>query len=70
MAESFCLIPSKSDPPPSTLKKENLSLKAELDEAQKQLAAANRIIKQRQEQDIQLRDSIMLARKEVGSFCA
>ncbi|THH33979.1 hypothetical protein EUX98_g335 [Antrodiella citrinella] len=64
MADSFCLIPSKSEPTSSTLTKENLALRAELEEAQKQLASANRILKQRQEQDLQLRDSIMLARKE------
>lgn len=64
MADSFCLIPSKSDPSLSTLTKENLALRAELEEAQKQLTAANQVLKQRQEQDLQLRDSIMLARKE------
>ncbi|KAH8107203.1 hypothetical protein BXZ70DRAFT_282945 [Cristinia sonorae] len=64
MADSFCLIPSKSEPSLATLKKENLDLKSELEEAQKQLASANRALKQRQEQDLQLRDSIMLARKE------
>lgn len=68
MADSFCLIPSKSDPPTSALKNENSTLKAELEEVQKQLASANRALKQRQEQDIQLRDSIMLARKEVNHF--
>lgn len=65
MADSFCLIPSKSEPSSMTLKKENIALKGELEEAQKQLAAANKILRQRQEHDIQLRDSIMLARKEV-----
>lgn len=65
MADSFCLIPSKSEPSLSILKKENVTLKADLDEAQKQLALAERTLKQRKEQDMQLRDSIMLARKEV-----
>ncbi|TCD66453.1 hypothetical protein EIP91_001333 [Steccherinum ochraceum] len=64
MADSFCLIPSKSEPSASTLKKENSVLKVELEEAQRQLASANKALKQRQEQDLQLRDSIMLARKE------
>ena len=66
MADSFCLIPSKTEPSLSILKKENSTLKADLEEAQKQLALAERTLKQRKEQDLQLRDSIMLARKEVG----
>lgn len=65
MADSFCLIPSKSEPSLNTLKKENLTLKADLEETQKQLALAERTLKQKKEQDMQLRDSIMLARKEV-----
>ncbi|KAJ3492102.1 hypothetical protein NLI96_g249 [Meripilus lineatus] len=64
MADSFCLIPSKTEPSLSILKKENSTLKADLEEAQKQLALAERTLKQRKEQDLQLRDSIMLARKE------
>ncbi len=66
MADSFCLIPSKSEPSLTSLKKENLTLKADLDETQKRLALAERTLKQRKEQDLHLRDSIMLARKEVG----
>lgn len=69
MADSFCLIPSKSEPSAPTLKKENSALKVELDEAQRQLASANKALKARQEQDLQLRDSIMLARKEVSTSC-
>lgn len=65
MADSFCMIPSKSDPPVTILKQENAILKAQLEEERKRLAAAERMLKQRQEQDHHLRESIMLARKEV-----
>lgn len=65
MADSFCLVPSKADPS-AALKQENALLKAQLDEERKKLAMAERVLKQRQEQDLQLRDSIMLARKEVS----
>ncbi|KAI0078186.1 hypothetical protein K474DRAFT_1660848 [Panus rudis PR-1116 ss-1] len=64
MSESFFVIPSKSDPPVAVLKKENATLKSKLEEMQKQLAMADQALKQRKEQDQQLRDSIMLARKE------
>lgn len=66
MADSFCVIPSKSDLPVTTLKKENAALKAQVEAQQLKLAAAERLLKQRQEQDQHLRDSIMLARKEVN----
>lgn len=66
MADSFCLIPSKSDPTVATLKEENATLKAELDKQRQQLAKMELALKVRQEQDQQLRDSIMVARKEVG----
>ncbi|EMD38608.1 hypothetical protein CERSUDRAFT_113788 [Gelatoporia subvermispora B] len=64
MSDSFCLIPSGSEPVATTLKKENTELKMELDEMRKQLASAEATLKMRQEQDQHLRDSIMLARKE------
>ncbi|KZT69081.1 hypothetical protein DAEQUDRAFT_738400 [Daedalea quercina L-15889] len=64
MADSFCLIPSKSDPGASTLKKENDSLRVDVEELRKRLASAEGMLKMRQEQDQQLRDSILLARKE------
>lgn len=70
MADSFCLIPSKSDPPVASLKRENAVLKAQVEAQQLKLAAAERLLKQRQEQDLHLRDSIMLARKEVTIPCA
>ncbi|KAJ3556643.1 hypothetical protein NM688_g1918 [Phlebia brevispora] len=64
MADSFCIVPSKSDQSVALLKKENAAIKAQLDEERKKLAAAERMLKQRQEQDQHLRESIMLARKE------
>ncbi|KAI0340603.1 hypothetical protein BDW22DRAFT_1360007 [Trametopsis cervina] len=64
MADSFFVIPSKSELPLAALKKENAALKAQLEAQQAKLANAERIMKQRQEQDQHLRDSIMLARKE------
>ena len=65
MADSFCLIPSKSEPSAASLKEENASLKAELEKQRQQLVNMEAALKARQEQDQQLRDSIMLARKEV-----
>ncbi|KAL4251635.1 hypothetical protein ABKN59_003795 [Abortiporus biennis] len=65
MADSFCLIPSKSEPSMSALKKENATLKTELEEMQKRVETADRTLKQRYEQDQQLKDSILLARKEI-----
>lgn len=47
------------------LKNENAALKAQVEEMQKQLETADRALKQRKEHDQQLRDSILLARKEV-----
>ena len=66
MADSFCLIPSKSEPTAAALKEENMSLKAELEKQRQQLATMELALKVRQEQDQHLRDSIMLARKEVS----
>ena len=51
MADSFCLIPSKSDPTITTLKEENASLKAELEKQRLQLANMEKALKARQEQD-------------------
>ncbi|TBU32265.1 hypothetical protein BD311DRAFT_862659 [Dichomitus squalens] len=64
MADSFCLVPSKSEPGVASLKEENASLKAELEKQRQQLVNMEAALKARQEQDQQLRDSIMLARKE------
>ncbi len=67
MADSFCLVPSKADAPVSLLKKENAVLKDQLEKERLKLAVAERMLKQRQEQDQHLRDSIMLARKEAST---
>ncbi|TFY58160.1 hypothetical protein EVJ58_g6586 [Rhodofomes roseus] len=64
MADSFCLIPSKAETPANTLKRENETLRADTEELRKRLASAEGMLKMRQEQDQQLRDSILLARKE------
>ncbi|KAI0262922.1 hypothetical protein BC834DRAFT_925082 [Gloeopeniophorella convolvens] len=63
-SDSFCFIPSKSEPSPSTLKKENMSLRSELEDMQKRLEAAERMLKLRKEQDQQLRENIAVARRE------
>ncbi|KAI0781145.1 hypothetical protein BD413DRAFT_22235 [Trametes elegans] len=64
MADSFCMIPSKSDPSMASLKEENAMLRAELEKQKQQFANMEIVLKARQEQDQQLRDSIMIARKE------
>lgn len=50
MADSFLMIPSKSDQSIVSLKKENVLIKAQLEEERKKLAVAERLLKQRQEQ--------------------
>ncbi|CCM02892.1 uncharacterized protein FIBRA_05006 [Fibroporia radiculosa] len=64
MADSFCLIPSKSDSLATQLRKENDMFRVDLEDMRKKLASAEGMLKMRQEQDQQLRDSILLARKE------
>ena len=49
----------------ASLKDENASLKAELEKQRQQLVNMEKALKARQEQDQHLRDSIMIARKEV-----
>ncbi|THH14708.1 hypothetical protein EW146_g5654 [Bondarzewia mesenterica] len=63
-SDSFCMIPSKSEPSPSTLKKEIVALRSDLEATQGQLEAAEQQLKLRREQDQQLRDNIVLARRE------
>ncbi|EIM90410.1 uncharacterized protein STEHIDRAFT_145494 [Stereum hirsutum FP-91666 SS1] len=63
-SDSFCMIPSKSEPSTSTLKKEVSSLKSELEAVRKQLETAERTIRIRKEQDHQLRDNIVVARTQ------
>ncbi|KAH7916013.1 hypothetical protein BJ138DRAFT_1140485 [Hygrophoropsis aurantiaca] len=64
LSESFCLIPSGSDPSPLVLKRENLSLKAEVETMRQRLLTTERILQMRKEQDQQLRDSIVMARHQ------
>jgi hypothetical protein len=65
LSESFYMIPSDSEPSRSDLKKENTSLKQELEAMSKRLTAAERIMQLRKEQDQQLRESIVMARHQV-----
>jgi hypothetical protein len=64
LSESFYMIPSDSEPSRSDLKKENTSLKQELEAMSKRLTAAERIMQLRKEQDQQLRESIVMARHQ------
>ncbi|KAH9028163.1 hypothetical protein EDB84DRAFT_1563196 [Lactarius hengduanensis] len=63
-SDSFCFIPSKSEPSPSVLKEENKTLRSELETTQKRLETAERMLKLRQEHDQQLRENIAVARRE------
>ncbi|KAG7452703.1 uncharacterized protein BT62DRAFT_989790 [Guyanagaster necrorhizus] len=66
LSESFFLIPSDSEPSNAALKKENIGLKVEVETLQRRLEAAEKAMAIRKEQDIQLRDSIYQATKEVA----
>jgi len=63
-SDSFCFIPSKSEPSHSVLREENSILRSELEGMQKRLENAERMLKLRQEQDQQLRENIAVARRE------
>jgi hypothetical protein len=64
-SDSFCFIPSSSEPSLSALKEENSTLRSELEATQRRLENAERMLKLRQEQDQQLRENIAVARREV-----
>ena len=64
--ESFCVIPG-AEPSASSLKTENENLKNDLEALQKRLATMERVLQLRKEQDQQLKDSIVMARREVRS---
>lgn len=64
-SDSFCFIPSKSEPSQLVLKEENSALRSELEGMKKRLENAERMLKLRQEQDQQLRENIAVARREV-----
>jgi hypothetical protein len=62
--------PSTSRIPPqptnvSALQAENTALKADMEAMQKRIAATERVLQLRKDQDQQLRDSIFMARREV-----
>lgn len=67
LSGSFFLIPSGPEASPAVLKKENDRLKAEVSAMKARLEGAEQILRLRKEQDMQLRDSIFMATKEVGS---
>ena len=50
-SDSFCFVPSKSEPAPGVLKAENDALKDQVTRLQSQLASAQRALQQRTEQD-------------------
>lgn len=64
LTESFCLIPGGAEPSATALKKENASLKDQVEAMQQRLAKTEHILKLRKEQDMQLRDSIVMARQQ------
>ncbi|KAF9562160.1 hypothetical protein CPC08DRAFT_706887 [Agrocybe pediades] len=64
LSGSFYLIPSGAEPSPAVLKKENETLRAEINATKSRLEESERLLKLRKEQDLQLRDSIYLATRE------
>ncbi|KAF7978105.1 hypothetical protein HWV62_1514 [Athelia sp. TMB] len=64
LSESFCLVPGESEASSSTLKKENAALKEKMEAMQQRLAQAERVLQMRKDQDMQLRDSIVMARQQ------
>jgi uncharacterized protein YcgL (UPF0745 family) len=66
LSESFFLIPSENTM--IALKKENNALKAEVQSIKKKLETTERVLQLRKEQDMQLRDSIVQASKEVNQL--
>ena len=64
LSGSFCLVPGSMEPSTLALKKENASLKDQVKTMQQRLAQTEQILKLRKEQDMQLRDSIVMARQQ------
>ncbi|KAJ3844467.1 hypothetical protein F5878DRAFT_648885 [Lentinula raphanica] len=62
LSGSFYVIPSESSF--ASLKKENSTLRVELERTQKRLEATEKVLQMRKEQDTQLRESIVQASKE------
>ena len=65
MLDSFCLVPTDAGHTPAFLRRENVRLKAEVESMQRRLEAMQHVIQLRKEQDLQLRDSIFQATREV-----
>jgi len=65
MEDSFFVVPSPASPSMKKLQAENAALKAELQLTKTRLANAEQVIRNRQEQERQLRDSILMVRREV-----
>jgi hypothetical protein len=65
MEDSFFVVPSAASPSIKKLQAENAALKAELQMTKTRLANAERVIRNRQDQEKQLRDSILMVRREV-----
>lgn len=65
MEDSFFVVPSPASPPMKKLQTENAALTAELQLTKTRLANAEKVIRSRQEQERQLRESILMARREV-----
>ena len=69
LSGSFFLIPTGVDASPTVLKKENTTLKAEIATLKNRLEGTERVLKLRRDQDLQLRDSIFQATREVNLTC-
>jgi hypothetical protein len=68
LAESFFLIPSSGEARtlrPNPLQKENDALKAEVETLRKRIADQDRALRARMDVDRELRDSIVVAKREV-----
>ncbi|KAF8921523.1 hypothetical protein CPB85DRAFT_1271190 [Mucidula mucida] len=66
LSESFFLIPLDAEPSASSLKKENTTLKSENETLRRRLEAAEKVLQVRKEQDVQLRDSVYQATREIA----
>jgi hypothetical protein len=72
LAESFFLIPTSSEgkkAAPNSLQKENDALKAEVETLRKRVADQEKALRARIDQDRELRDSIVVAKREVCAPC-
>jgi len=65
MEDSFFVVPSPASPSMKRLQTENAALTAELQLTKTRLSNAEKVIRNRQEQERQLRDSILMVRREV-----